>query len=289
VLVDVDGRAVCARLRRPRDGSGVPVVLVAGGAGRGTDDAWGPVLEETLARIEPVLTYDRSGSGRSDGPQHGTVAGQAEELEQVRRAVGLDGPVIVVGWSLGGHVALGYALRHPEAVAGLVFVDPTPTEPLPQTAALRVRMAVAGPQMRLFSLASRAGAFSGTVGERLARQMAGSDAGPESVAFARRLLQSPDALAELATVVGRVPRYSSELRDALATTALPDVPAVVISADRRGGVTDEAAALVRASHEGLARRFPQGDLVIAEQATHQVPFDDPDVIVDAVRSMAAGV
>lgn len=65
VLVDVDGRAVCARLRRPlpSNAPATPVVLVAGGAGQGTEGEWGPVVEDRLVEERPVLTYDRSGAG----------------------------------------------------------------------------------------------------------------------------------------------------------------------------------------------------------------------------------
>lgn len=287
-LIDIDGRAVCAQLRRPQGGhsSATPVLLAAGGAGQGTEQGWGPVLEHRLAEDRPVLTYDRSGSGRSDGPRHGTVAGMAEELEQVRRGMEVPEPVILVGWSLGGHVVQGYALRYPQHVAGMVFVDPTPTEPPPSTAAVRAQLALTPPLMALAALASRAGAFSGAFGERLAATMAGADASPAAVAFARGVIQRPDVLRSQVDLMRVVPRYSAELTEALATGALPDVPATIITAGRRGGVPTEYVASIQASHERLTSRFPRGRLVTAERATHGVPLDDPEVIVDAVRAVA---
>lgn len=289
VLLDVDGRSVCARLRQPRnpDASAAPIVLVAGGAGQGTEEAWGPELERRLAQVGPVLTYDRAGSGRSDGPQHSSVAGMAEELEQVLQAVGLHEPVILVGWSLGGHVVQGYALRYPDRVAGVVFVDPTPTEPPPRTRAVQLQLALVKPQMRFLALAARAGAFAGKLGERMATLMGGPDATAQTTALALRLLRSPGALEALATVMGRVPRYSTELEKALESGALPDVPAAVITAGKRGGVPEEYVANIRASHERLTARFSQGRLVRAERASHQVPFDDPEIIVETINSIAA--
>ena len=288
VLVDVDGRAVCAQLRRPRrgDGSATPVLLVAGGAGQGTEGAWGPALEHRLTEERPVLTYDRSGSGRSDGPQHGTVAGMAEELEQVRSAMEVQEPAILVGWSLGGHVAQGYALRYPDKVAGLVFVDPTPIEPPPKTAAVQVQLAITRPLMAVVALASRAGAFSGRLGERLASALAGADATPETIALMQRLVQSPVALKAQVRLMSLVPRYSAELTEALTTGALPDVPATVITAGKRGGFPEEYVTNIRDSHERLVSRFPRGRHVTADRATHQVPFDDPETVVVAVRSLA---
>lgn len=262
------------------------MVLVAGGAGQGTEGAWGPVLEQRLSDDRPVLTYDRSGSGRSDGPQHGTVAGMAEELEQVRCAMEVPDPAILVGWSLGGHVAQGYALRYPDKVAGLVFVDPTPIEPPPRTAAVQVQLALTRPLMAMVALASRAGAFSGRLGERLASALAGTEATPETIALTQRLMQSPAALAAQVRLMSLVPRYSAELTEALATQALPDVPVTVITAGRRGGFPEEYVTNIRDSHERLVGRFPRGRHVTAARATHQVPLDDPETVVDAVRSVA---
>lgn len=288
VLVDVEGRAVCARLRRPPSSAAcaAPVVLVAGGAGQGTDGEWGPVVEDRLVEGRPVLTYDRSGAGRSDGPVHGTVAGMAEELDQVLRGIGLPGPVVLVGWSLGGHVVQGYALRHPENVAGLVFVDPTPVEPPPRTAAVRVQLALTPSLTALIALAARMGVFSGGLGPRLATAMAGAGATPETVDLVLRLLRSPTAMRAQAALMGLVPRYSAELVEALARSTFPDVPTTVITAAKRDRVPAEYVANIRESHETLARRFPRGRLVTAERAGHQVPFDDPDVVVEAVRSVA---
>lgn len=288
MLLDLDGRTVCAQLRRPRggDGSATPVLLVAGGAGQGTEGVWGSVLEQRLTEGRPVLTYDRSGSGRSDGPQHGTVAGMAEELEQVRSAMDVDEPAILVGWSLGGHVAQGYALRYPDKVAGLVFVDPTPIEPPPKTAAVQAQLAITRPLMAIVALASRAGVFSGRLGERLASRLAGADAMPETTALMQRLVQSPAALKAQVKLMSLAPRYSAELTEALAAGPLPDVPAIVITAGKRGGFPEEYVTNIRNSHEGLVSRFPRGRHVTADDATHQVPLDDPETVLEAVRSVA---
>ena len=78
-LVRIGDRVVCARVL----GSGPTVVLEAGGAGgagEGTPGAYGD-LEERLAAYAIVLTYDRAGSGRSDGTVHGRVAQMADDLD----------------------------------------------------------------------------------------------------------------------------------------------------------------------------------------------------------------
>jgi pimeloyl-ACP methyl ester carboxylesterase len=116
-LIDIGDRAVCVRVR----GSGPTVVLEAGGAGdggEGTTGAYG-VLEERLASFATVLTYDRAGSGRSDGPAHRHVAEMADDLHSVIQQMECAVPVVVVGWSIGGLVAEMFAVRHPDSVAGV--------------------------------------------------------------------------------------------------------------------------------------------------------------------------
>jgi proline iminopeptidase len=67
--------------------------------------------------------YDQLGSGWSDDPQDPslvTVEHYVDEVEQVRRALGLDG-VFVLGQSWGGILGIEYALAHPEHLSGLVI------------------------------------------------------------------------------------------------------------------------------------------------------------------------
>jgi pimeloyl-ACP methyl ester carboxylesterase len=46
-------------------------------------------LEERLASFATVLTYDRAGSGRSDGPAYRHVAELADDLDAVIQAASL--------------------------------------------------------------------------------------------------------------------------------------------------------------------------------------------------------
>lgn len=69
-----------------------------------------------------VLAPDLPGHGARAGEAHfGSLEAAADEL-----ADGLDTPVCVVGWSLGGLVALSLARRHPERVSCLVLLAATP-------------------------------------------------------------------------------------------------------------------------------------------------------------------
>jgi pimeloyl-ACP methyl ester carboxylesterase len=72
------------------------------------------------------ILFDRAGSGWSDiGPFPRRTLQEVEELHRALQAAGEKGPYVLVGHSYGGLLAVNYAFRHPEEVAGLVLLDAT--------------------------------------------------------------------------------------------------------------------------------------------------------------------
>lgn len=103
-----------------RVGSGPPLVLVHGAAMDAR--SWRPQLDG-LADELTVVAWDEPGVGRSSpAPRDLTLAGFADALAAVIRAVGL-GPAHVAGLSWGGTVVLELYRRHPDLVATLVLID----------------------------------------------------------------------------------------------------------------------------------------------------------------------
>ena len=97
----------------------LPVVLVHGL--RLSGSMWGPVADGLR---------DRRAVAAPDLPGHGSRRTETFSLPAAVQAVvaaidGLDGPVVLVGASLGGYVAIGTAARHPERVAAVVAVGCT--------------------------------------------------------------------------------------------------------------------------------------------------------------------
>ncbi|MCV7150269.1 alpha/beta hydrolase [Mycobacterium pyrenivorans] len=87
--------------------------------------------QPTIARTTRVCAYDRPDT-RPDGEQRSSPVAQPHHIEQdvddvvaVIAAAGLTGPLVFVAHSYGGLVLDLLARRHPELVAGLVFVEPT--------------------------------------------------------------------------------------------------------------------------------------------------------------------
>jgi proline iminopeptidase len=91
--------------------------------------------------------YDQLGSGRSDQPEDPTLWELdrfVDEVEQVRRALGLDrGNFVLFGQSWGGILAMEYALRHQEHLRGLIISNMMSSAPAYNAYAEQVLM----PQM----------------------------------------------------------------------------------------------------------------------------------------------
>ncbi|MEU6034072.1 alpha/beta hydrolase [Actinomadura sp. NPDC047616] len=101
-------------------GTGGPGVALAHGAGGGVEPNYGPILDG-LAEGRTVVGVDYPGAGatpRSDVPL--TLDQLADELVGAAVDEGLD-TFSIVGYSLGGPVAVRAASRHPDRVKALVL------------------------------------------------------------------------------------------------------------------------------------------------------------------------
>jgi pimeloyl-ACP methyl ester carboxylesterase len=108
-----------------RMGTGGPVVVFeAGGGMRMT--TWKKVLP-AVAAFTNAVAYNRAGFGNSspvNAPRNGPTI--VRELRAFLQDVGLNPPYVLVGHSLGGLYMQLFTRLHPDEVAGLVLVDPTP-------------------------------------------------------------------------------------------------------------------------------------------------------------------
>ena len=114
MFADING----ARVHYERIGTGVPLILLH--AGIADSRMWEPQMA-AFAHHFDVIAPDVRGYGQSDLPAtewspHGDVLGLMDHLHLK--------PAHLVGCSIGGGIALDFALDHPERASKLVLVGP---------------------------------------------------------------------------------------------------------------------------------------------------------------------
>lgn len=72
------------------------------------------------------ILMDHSGMGNSSWQHPHTIAGVAEAVHAALENRGIRQPVLLMGHSMGGYVAMAFAARYPEKVAGLGLIHSHP-------------------------------------------------------------------------------------------------------------------------------------------------------------------
>jgi len=99
------------------------------------EPVWGdrPFLAPALAQFMKVITYDRAGIADSTPPEQARdLEDFISELTAVLTTVGVQGPAVLIGHSLGGLIAFEYACRFPERVSALILLDSAHPDQIPR-------------------------------------------------------------------------------------------------------------------------------------------------------------
>ena len=293
--VDVGGH----RLHVVCRGRGSPLVLLESGIAA-SSVSWA-LIQPEVETLTTVCAYDRAGFAWSEPPSRPrTFAAIVDELDAVLRSAGGDRQVVLVGHSFGTLIVLGYAARQPDRVAGLVLIDP-PLEWLDGTPQ-QTRMLVAARYLSRFgALCARAGlvrmalswltggkpgasrrvayAFGPRVGRTLERLVGEVRKLPEELhpVMQQHWCQAKcfRAMADHLTVLQR------ETATIAACSPPADVPLVVITGSHQPPREIDA-------HRALAARSSRGRHIIAAKSGHWILFDEPGIVISAVRSVVEG-
>jgi len=209
---------------------------------------------ETWARVQPevskfarTISYDRAGNGLSTKgatPRDGRRI--ATELHAALRNAHMPAPYILVGHSLGGPYIRVFAGMYPDDVAGLVLVDPTQEELIAWDKARKAQPAT----------------------ERKFRPHDEVDCAPLAFAQARENPVPTDVPVFLITGLGPrvIPGFlTKELKDEL---------------------QNDREILYKAKlefHKEWVEKFPKGQLIVTENSGHGIPFEEPELVVSAIR------
>lgn len=103
-------------------GTGSPTVVIEPSFG-GAAGEW-VAIAERIAGEATVITYNRAPYGASSRARDRRSAGEiAADLDGLLSSLGVTGPLILIGHSMGGVYLRAFAARHLDRVAGMVLVD----------------------------------------------------------------------------------------------------------------------------------------------------------------------
>ncbi len=104
-------------------GSGEPVLLFPYPHGHTTEPmAQGPIADILVEMGRTVVTFDVPGAYRSTREPVGDMDEMLRSADETLDRLGIQGPLDMVGHSMGGLAALGYAVERPERTRRLVLV-----------------------------------------------------------------------------------------------------------------------------------------------------------------------
>ncbi|MFZ0161604.1 MAG: alpha/beta hydrolase [Kineosporiaceae bacterium] len=290
-------------------GTGSPTVVFLPGAGlTGLDYL---PIHHAVAEATASIVYDRGGTGWSEQmalPR--TARAVTDELLGLLRSVGAD-RVLLVGHSLGGLYARHFATRFPDAVQGLVLLDPAhedydaymPPELTVQRGASRyfdVLGAVVdaalttGPTRALLQMVPAIRRYRRIYRELFTQEMADWPAELRDVLVERHT--SLDWLAGGLRESRQIDRLYDEVRVA---GPMPDLPLVILTSTGTDGFQDAVSGggseqLMQEEISGRLRLYADLAATVSGGEVRRVgsghvtlPFHHPEAVVAAIRACCA--
>ncbi|MGJ7501526.1 alpha/beta fold hydrolase [Variovorax sp. ZT5P49] len=286
-MVDIGGRKIQLDCR----GYGSPTVVFEAGLSVDGSLSWSAVQSKIAAHTR-ACSYSRAGLMWSDASDEPYSARQvAQDLHEALTRAGEHGPFVLVGQSLGGLYATSFTQYFGAEVAGLVLVDPSHPDQVARVAAFMTETR---------SLRSRIAVWLAWSG--LLRAAAPSLL-PQAPNQTARDAQAVRAFAPKSMVTQLVESDATDasLAEASAFRNLGSRPLVVLTAmapyteaELRGmKITPEQGKQVQAIweklHEDMATWSSRSTHRLLPNAGHDIQFDDPAAVIDAVLSVVETV
>jgi 3-oxoadipate enol-lactonase len=259
-----------AQLHTKQRGHGLPVLFIHGGGG--SSELWGDCFER-VADFAWAVAYDQRAFAKSGGTAGSGIARHGDDAAAILDRLGAV-PATIVGHSFGATVALDLAARYPDRISGMVLLEP-PMD---------------------FRALGGAGMLGLTAGIQLRRLLRGKRAA--ALWFFRKVTtyrsKGTNAFDGLPT----------DLQEVCLANAHPLIAMYKYSSDASGrhlpagGVgaircrvtcvigTDSFPAFIRTTR-AVATTIPGARLVEVPGASHLLPSDAPEVVVEAVRALVA--
>jgi pimeloyl-ACP methyl ester carboxylesterase len=267
-LVDIGGRRLHVRCTGPQQG---PTVVFEAGLSQFTANGTYGKAQDLIAEFAHVCVYDRAGLGWSDAvPGPRTHDDMVDDLHRLATARRWPMPLVIVGHSIGGLLARRYVTRYPHEVAGVVLADATTEDVLftPQGADERKALVA-----RI-----EAGVRAATPGQPVVAMPAGT-AQEVMLAF------TPEVLAAVKQEYEAIDATPESLRGPMGYGTLGTIPLIVIRRGRTATPPSAEDERWRQRQEGLTELSSRATLVVATNAGHAIPYDDPALVAAQVRTL----
>jgi pimeloyl-ACP methyl ester carboxylesterase len=265
-------------------GKGVGLVFVHGfGNDAHVWDEIAPAVAPHYRTVAMTLRGHGDSGSAPDGDR--STPAMASDIDAATQALGLE-RFVLIGHSLGGRVAMTFAGRRPERLAGLVIVDSGPDMDARGTTRIRDETraqlsrpdpSFASPEDYLRVLEAQYPAARHATLEKLAHHWTRRR---DDGRYVMKLDLRPPTGPALDPETRR--KRAAEEKDAMwaALRALP-CPGLVV----RGAASDVLAADVA---DAMVEAMPRGTLVTVPRAGHSVMLDNPEATIDAICGFVLG-
>jgi pimeloyl-ACP methyl ester carboxylesterase len=196
-----------------------------------------------------------------------------EDLHKLVRAAKLKGPYVLVGHSMGGLLVRLYARTYGRDIAGLVLVDAT-TERAFGADGARERKELLGQ--------IDGGLKNATPGRPIVNMPAAT---PPDVLLA----YTPEILRSVREEYLAIDRVPQAMRREQGYGTLGDKPLAIVARGRMSEPPSETDRSWRAAQESQMSLSSNSIFIVAEKSGHIIPYDEPEVVADAVKRVLDAV
>lgn len=219
---------------------------------------------EHFAKSRQVIAPDLPGFGQTSLDREGqSLADLADGVDRLLSTLGIAQKIVLCGLSMGGSIALQFALRHPQRLAGLIICDARAAADTPETQQVRR-----------------------TVADRALKE------GPEFMVdtIETRLISQATAASQ--------PGVKQELANVIRNTSRQGVAMGSLALGSRVDVTEQLGEIeiptliIVGEHDvispptemrSIADRLPRATFVEVATAGHMAPLESPDVVNAAIE------